>query len=168
MGSLGAMARGSADRYFQDEVKDTSLKTKKAWSGILGFDQKLNADHRIFFDLQRSGEETQESSIADYNGNSPERLSSGLGYEWVASEKTSYLCGVRWSQSAHEGIGVQGSQAFTLRAGTIRKFKGVELGTTLGYYRLNSRDFLSADGTRLNLGSEIDDIDFALSSSFTY
>ncbi|MEE8533659.1 MAG: IMP dehydrogenase [Alphaproteobacteria bacterium] len=70
MGSLGAMARGSADRYFQQDIKDTlklvpeGVEARVPYRGPLG-----NVIHQLVGGLRAAMGYTGNSTIAEMKGN---------------------------------------------------------------------------------------------------
>src|SRR5258706_3113987 len=67
MGSLGAMARGSADRYFQQEVKDTLKLVPEGVEGQVPYKGPLSSVvHQLVRGLRASMGYTGAKSIADF------------------------------------------------------------------------------------------------------
>ncbi len=67
MGSLGAMARGSADRYFQQEVKDTLKLVPEGVEGQVPYKGPLSSVvHQLVGGLRASMGYTGAKSIADF------------------------------------------------------------------------------------------------------
>ncbi|QPC44535.1 IMP dehydrogenase [Kaustia mangrovi] len=67
MGSLGAMARGSADRYFQQEVKDTLKLVPEGIEGQVPYKGPLGSVlHQLVGGLRAAMGYTGSASIADF------------------------------------------------------------------------------------------------------
>jgi IMP dehydrogenase len=70
MGSVGAMARGSADRYFQQDIKDTlklvpeGVEARVPYRGPLG-----NVIHQLVGGLRAAMGYTGNATIAEMKGN---------------------------------------------------------------------------------------------------
>ena len=70
MGSLGAMARGSADRYFQKEVSDTMKFVPEGIEGQVAFKGPAGAIlHQLIGGLRASMGYTGSRSIPDLQKN---------------------------------------------------------------------------------------------------
>ncbi len=70
MGSLGAMARGSADRYFQAEVKDTLKLVPEGVEGQVPYKGPLSSVvHQLVGGLRASMGYTGSRTIADFQAN---------------------------------------------------------------------------------------------------
>ncbi|MFN9358400.1 MAG: IMP dehydrogenase, partial [Alphaproteobacteria bacterium] len=70
MGSLGAMARGSADRYFQAEVKDTLKLVPEGVEGQVPYKGPLSSVvHQLVGGLRASMGYTGSKTIADFQTN---------------------------------------------------------------------------------------------------
>jgi IMP dehydrogenase len=68
MGSLGAMARGSADRYFQDEVKDTLKLVPEGVEGQVAYKGPVaNVVHQIIGGLRAAMGYTGCKTIDDFH-----------------------------------------------------------------------------------------------------
>ena len=69
MGSVGAMARGSADRYFQQEVSDTLKLVPEGVEGQVPYKgPALNVVHQLVGGLRAAMGYTGKASIADMRG----------------------------------------------------------------------------------------------------
>ncbi|HSM96748.1 MAG TPA: IMP dehydrogenase, partial [Rhizomicrobium sp.] len=69
MGSLGAMARGSADRYFQAEVQDTLKLVPEGVEGQVAYKGPVaNVVHQIIGGLRAAMGLTGSRTIADFHG----------------------------------------------------------------------------------------------------
>ena len=70
MGSLGAMARGSADRYFQAEVNDTLKLVPEGVEGQVPYKGPLSSVvHQLVGGLRASMGYTGAKTIADFQKN---------------------------------------------------------------------------------------------------
>ena len=70
MGSLGAMARGSADRYFQEEVSDTLKMVPEGVEGQVPYKgPAANVIHQLIGGLRSSMGYTGNATIADMKSN---------------------------------------------------------------------------------------------------
>ncbi len=70
MGSLGAMARGSADRYFQAEVKDTLKLVPEGVEGQVPYKGPISSVvHQLVGGLRASMGYTGSRTIADFQAN---------------------------------------------------------------------------------------------------
>ena len=70
MGSLGAMARGSADRYFQQEVQDTLKLVPEGVEGRIGYKGPVgNVVHQLVGGLRAAMGYTGNATIAEMQGN---------------------------------------------------------------------------------------------------
>ncbi|MBX3501653.1 MAG: IMP dehydrogenase [Alphaproteobacteria bacterium] len=70
MGSLGAMARGSADRYFQQEVADTLKLVPEGIEGRVGYKGPVgNVIHQLVGGLKAAMGYTGNASIAEMQSN---------------------------------------------------------------------------------------------------
>jgi IMP dehydrogenase len=70
MGSLGAMARGSADRYFQAEVKDTLKLVPEGVEGQVPYKGPLaSVVHQLVGGLRASMGYTGSRTVADFQAN---------------------------------------------------------------------------------------------------
>ncbi len=70
MGSLGAMARGSADRYFQAEVKDTLKLVPEGVEGQVPYKGPLaSVVHQLVGGLRAAMGYTGSRSVADFQAN---------------------------------------------------------------------------------------------------
>jgi IMP dehydrogenase len=70
MGSVGAMARGSADRYFQAEVNDTLKLVPEGVEGRVAYKGPLNAVvHQLVGGLRAAMGYTGNATIADMQRN---------------------------------------------------------------------------------------------------
>jgi IMP dehydrogenase len=66
MGSLGAMARGSADRYFQEDIKDTLKLVPEGVEGQVPYKGPLqNITHQLVGGLRAAMGYTGSATIAD-------------------------------------------------------------------------------------------------------
>jgi IMP dehydrogenase len=80
MGSLGAMARGSADRYFQQEIKDTLKLVPEGIEGRVGYKGPMDAVvHQLVGGLRAGMGYTGSASIADLQTNAKFRRITGAG-----------------------------------------------------------------------------------------
>ena len=70
MGSIGAMARGSADRYFQQDIKDTMKLVPEGVEGRVPYRGPVNnVIHQLVGGLRAAMGYTGNASIADMQGN---------------------------------------------------------------------------------------------------
>ena len=70
MGSVGAMARGSADRYFQEEVRESLKLVPEGIEGRVPFKGPVaNVIHQLVGGLRSSMGYTGSATIADYRKN---------------------------------------------------------------------------------------------------
>jgi IMP dehydrogenase len=80
MGSLGAMARGSADRYFQQEIKDTLKLVPEGIEGRVGYKGPVSAVlHQLVGGLKAGMHYTGAADIADLQRNTRFRRITGAG-----------------------------------------------------------------------------------------
>ncbi|MFP6712675.1 MAG: IMP dehydrogenase [Rhodospirillales bacterium] len=80
MGSLGAMARGSADRYFQEEVSDTLKFVPEGVEGRVPFTGPVtNVIHQMVGGLRSSMGYTGNATIADMQNNCRVRKITAAG-----------------------------------------------------------------------------------------
>jgi IMP dehydrogenase len=80
MGSLGAMARGSADRYFQQEVQDTLKLVPEGIEGRVGYKGPVGAVvHQLVGGLRAAMGYTGNATIAEMQGNARFRRITGAG-----------------------------------------------------------------------------------------
>ena len=80
MGSLGAMARGSADRYFQQDIKDTLKLVPEGIEGRVGYKGPVgNVVHQLVGGLRAGMGYTGSSDVADLQTNTRFRRITGAG-----------------------------------------------------------------------------------------
>ncbi len=80
MGSLGAMARGSADRYFQAEVQDSLKLVPEGVEGRVGYKGPVGAViHQMVGGLKSAMGYTGNATIGDMQRNSRFRRITGAG-----------------------------------------------------------------------------------------
>ena len=80
MGSLGAMARGSADRYFQQEVADNLKLVPEGVEGRVPYKGPMgNVIHQLVGGLRSAMGYTGNASIADMQGGCTFRRLTGAG-----------------------------------------------------------------------------------------
>ena len=80
MGSIGAMARGSADRYFQQEIKDTLKFVPEGIEGRVGYKGPMSAVvHQLVGGLRAGMGYTGSADIADLQRNARFRRITGAG-----------------------------------------------------------------------------------------
>ena len=80
MGSLGAMARGSADRYFQQDIKDTLKLVPEGIEGRVGYKGPVGAVvHQLVGGLRAGMGYTGSADIADLQANTRFRRITGAG-----------------------------------------------------------------------------------------
>jgi len=80
MGSLGAMARGSADRYFQAEVRDQLKLVPEGVEGRVGYKGPVgNVIHQLVGGLKAAMGYTGSATIADLQKNARFRRITGAG-----------------------------------------------------------------------------------------
>jgi IMP dehydrogenase len=80
MGSIGAMARGSADRYFQQEIKDTLKLVPEGIEGRVGYKGPVAAVvHQLVGGLRAGMGYTGSADIADLQRNCRFRRVTGAG-----------------------------------------------------------------------------------------
>ena len=80
MGSIGAMARGSADRYFQQEIKDTLKLVPEGIEGRVGYKGPVSAVvHQLVGGLRAGMGYTGSATIDDLQRNTRFRRITGAG-----------------------------------------------------------------------------------------
>jgi IMP dehydrogenase len=80
MGSIGAMARGSADRYFQAEVQDSLKLVPEGIEGRVGYKGPVgNVIHQLVGGLKSAMGYTGNATIADMQANCTFRRITGAG-----------------------------------------------------------------------------------------
>ena len=80
MGSIGAMARGSADRYFQQEIKDTLKLVPEGIEGRVGYKGPVSAVvHQLVGGLRAGMGYTGAADIAGLQTNTTFRRITGAG-----------------------------------------------------------------------------------------
>jgi IMP dehydrogenase len=80
MGSLGAMARGSADRYFQQDIKDQLKLVPEGVEGRVGYKGPVgNVVHQLVGGLKAGMGYTGSAAIADLQENARFRRVTGAG-----------------------------------------------------------------------------------------
>jgi len=80
MGSIGAMARGSADRYFQQDIKDELKLVPEGIEGRVGYKGPVAAVvHQLVGGLKAGMGYTGSATIADMQRNSRFRRITGAG-----------------------------------------------------------------------------------------
>ncbi len=80
MGSLGAMARGSADRYFQQEVKDALKLVPEGIEGRVAYKGPTSAVlHQLVGGLKAGMGYTGAATVADLQANTKFRRITGAG-----------------------------------------------------------------------------------------
>jgi IMP dehydrogenase len=80
MGSLGAMARGSADRYFQQEIKDTLKMVPEGIEGRVGYKGPVAAVlHQLVGGVRAGMGYTGSSTIGELQRNARFRRITGAG-----------------------------------------------------------------------------------------
>ena len=80
MGSLGAMARGSADRYFQQDIKDQLKLVPEGVEGRVGYKGPVgNVVHQLVGGLRAGMGYTGSQSLADLQANTRFRRVTGAG-----------------------------------------------------------------------------------------
>ena len=80
MGSIGAMARGSADRYFQQEIKDTLKLVPEGIEGRVGYKGPVSAVvHQLVGGLRAGMGYAGAATIADLQTNTQFRRITGAG-----------------------------------------------------------------------------------------
>jgi len=80
MGSLGAMARGSADRYFQQDIKDQLKLVPEGVEGRVGYKGPVsNVVHQLVGGLKAGMGYTGSADIADLQVNTRFRRVTGAG-----------------------------------------------------------------------------------------
>ncbi|HTR18229.1 MAG TPA: IMP dehydrogenase [Acetobacteraceae bacterium] len=80
MGSLGAMARGSADRYFQQEVKDALKLVPEGVEGRVGYKGPMSVvTHQLVGGLRAGMGYTGSATIEDLQRNTRFRRITGAG-----------------------------------------------------------------------------------------
>ncbi len=80
MGSLGAMARGSADRYFQQDIKDKLKLVPEGIEGRVGYKGPVSAVlHQLVGGLRAGMGYTGSATIADLQQNARFRRVTGAG-----------------------------------------------------------------------------------------
>ena len=80
MGSIGAMARGSADRYFQQEIKDTLKLVPEGIEGRVGYKGPVSAVvHQLVGGLRAGMGYTGSADITDMQRNTRFRRITGAG-----------------------------------------------------------------------------------------
>jgi IMP dehydrogenase len=80
MGSIGAMARGSADRYFQQEIKDQLKLVPEGIEGRVGYKGPAsNVIHQLVGGLKAGMGYTGSANIEDLQQNTRFRRITGAG-----------------------------------------------------------------------------------------
>ena len=80
MGSIGAMARGSADRYFQQDIKDTLKLVPEGIEGRVGYKGPVSAVvHQLVGGLRAGMGYTGAATIADLQTRTQFRRITGAG-----------------------------------------------------------------------------------------
>jgi len=80
MGSLGAMARGSADRYFQQEIKDTLKLVPEGIEGRVGYKGPVAAVlHQLVGGLRAGMGYTGSANLEELQRNARFRRITGAG-----------------------------------------------------------------------------------------
>jgi IMP dehydrogenase len=80
MGSLGAMARGSADRYFQQEIRDTMKLVPEGIEGRVGYKGPVSGVlHQLVGGLRAGMGYTGSATVADLQQNARFRRITGAG-----------------------------------------------------------------------------------------
>jgi IMP dehydrogenase len=80
MGSIGAMARGSADRYFQQEIKDSLKFVPEGIEGRVGYKGPVSGViHQLVGGLRAGMGYTGAATIADLQTNTRFRRITGAG-----------------------------------------------------------------------------------------
>ncbi len=80
MGSIGAMARGSADRYFQQEITDTLKLVPEGIEGRVGYKGPVSAVlHQLVGGLRAGMGYTGSATIEELHGNARFRRITGAG-----------------------------------------------------------------------------------------
>ena len=80
MGSIGAMARGSADRYFQQDIKDTLKLVPEGIEGRVGYKGPVSAVvHQLVGGLRAGMGYAGAATIADLQTNTQFRRITGAG-----------------------------------------------------------------------------------------
>ena len=80
MGSIGAMARGSADRYFQQEIRDTLKLVPEGIEGRVGYKGPVEAViHQLVGGLRAGMGYTGAATIADLQSHTQFRRITGAG-----------------------------------------------------------------------------------------
>ena len=80
MGSIGAMARGSADRYFQQDIKDQLKLVPEGVEGMVAYKGPVaQAIHQLVGGLKAGMGYTGSAGIADLQRNSRFRRVTGAG-----------------------------------------------------------------------------------------
>jgi len=80
MGSMGAMARGSADRYFQQDIKDMLKLVPEGIEGRVAYKGPVSAVlHQMVGGLRAGMGYTGSANIADLQANAQFRRITGAG-----------------------------------------------------------------------------------------
>jgi IMP dehydrogenase len=80
MGSLGAMARGSADRYFQQEVQDALKLVPEGVEGRVGYKGPVGAViHQLVGGLRAAMGYTGNATVEEMQQNAQFRRITGAG-----------------------------------------------------------------------------------------
>jgi IMP dehydrogenase len=80
MGSLGAMARGSADRYFQQDIKDQLKLVPEGIEGRVGYKGPVQAVvHQLVGGLRAGMGYTGSRTLAEMQRNTRFRRITGAG-----------------------------------------------------------------------------------------
>jgi IMP dehydrogenase len=80
MGSIGAMARGSADRYFQQEIKDTLKLVPEGIEGRVGYKGPVSAVvHQLVGGLRAGMGYTGSANVGELQRNTRFRRITGAG-----------------------------------------------------------------------------------------
>ena len=80
MGSLGAMSRGSADRYFQQDIKDTHKMVPEGIEGRVAYKGAMGAViHQLVGGLRAGMGYTGSATVADLQKRARFRRITGAG-----------------------------------------------------------------------------------------
>jgi IMP dehydrogenase len=80
MGSIGAMARGSADRYFQQDVQDQLKLVPEGVEGRIGYKGPVNnVIHQLVGGLRAAMGYTGNATVGDMQRNARFRRITGAG-----------------------------------------------------------------------------------------
>jgi hypothetical protein len=151
---------------FNEGSKDGVVKSDRPWGVSLGGAIPLE---RSILSGSLSGETSSKTYDGDesYTNELAPIFSVGVGYEYFWSNKISVLAGARKYKTFSETENQPVTSSDMYSAGLVRKYKGVEIGTGVGFTHFYQASYNRSTQERSN-GNEITRADLTFSSSFTY